>query len=94
MFHLGCFSEVHSAVYTSANSVTTASFFFLHDWQLCMRPCAMVVPDVKVIVEVILYYNGFQQYQSLASKLAIFFDLVKTQVGQGNERAWKCAMIP
>lgn len=45
-----------------------------------MRPCALVLPDLKMIIEVRLYSNGMKQYKTIASKLAVFFDLLKAQV--------------
>lgn len=45
-----------------------------------MRSCVLAAPDYKVIVEACLYCSGFQQCQTLADKLIVFFELIKTQV--------------
>ena len=45
-----------------------------------MRPCALVRPDIKTVIEVQLFCNGVKQYKALASKLGVFFDLLNAQV--------------
>ena len=48
--------------------------------RLIMRPVALVVPEYKNIIEATLFMNGYQKYKPLASKLHLFFDMLRTQV--------------
>ena len=45
-----------------------------------MRPCALVIPDVQVVVESYLCGQGFVTYTKLAKRLQLFHKLAMTQV--------------
>ena len=45
-----------------------------------MRPCALVIPDVQVVVESYLCGQGFVAYTKLAKRLQLFHKLATTQV--------------
>ena len=47
---------------------------------MCMRTCALVIPERRVVIEATLYCNGFQKDKLYADKLNAFFDLITTQV--------------
>ncbi|XP_041366047.1 dynein-1-beta heavy chain, flagellar inner arm I1 complex-like isoform X2 [Gigantopelta aegis] len=68
----GCFMTTSSR--NSAAPDIPENFRFL------MRPCAVVLPDIQKIVEVILYTNGFQHSKSWAEKLAFFFKRLAVQL--------------
>ncbi len=63
---------------------------FVFVLQLCMRPCALVVPDVKMIIEATLHCNGFANHKPWSGKLAIFFKLLGSQVKEIIEPIYVC----
>jgi len=48
--------------------------------QTSLRQFAMLQPDIKTIIEVQLHRAGFNQYKTLAAKLAVLFRMLHTQV--------------
>lgn len=45
------------------------------------RPVQMILPDLRIITEVILYCSGFQNSHELAAKIAKVFQFAKMQLG-------------
>lgn len=44
------------------------------------RPCAMMIPDYKLIAEIFLYSVGFQEAKNLATKVAMLLKLSADQL--------------
>ena len=44
------------------------------------RPMAMIVPDKALIAQVMLYAQGFESADTLASKIVVLFDLCNDQL--------------
>ena len=45
-----------------------------------MRPCAMVIPDTRILMEAELYCVGFKNHTKLAAKLDLLWKLLASQV--------------
>ena len=61
----------------------------LFSLQVVMRPCAMVIPDTKILMETELYCAGFKNHSQIAAKLDILFKLLASQVNSSQCKADK-----
>ncbi|XP_067931167.1 cytoplasmic dynein 1 heavy chain 1-like [Watersipora subatra] len=49
--------------------------------RLLMRPCAMVAPDRRVLIETLLYSWGYENPRALTDKLLLFSEFCQNQIG-------------
>lgn len=60
---------------------TVFSYFhdiiFINCFYVLFRPCAMVVPDIAMICEILLVAEGFTEAKILARKFITLYDLCK-----------------
>eukprot|EP00818_Percolomonas_sp_WS_P004801 CAMPEP_0117449454 /NCGR_PEP_ID=MMETSP0759-20121206/7954_1 /TAXON_ID=63605 /ORGANISM="Percolomonas cosmopolitus, Strain WS" /LENGTH=4456 /DNA_ID=CAMNT_0005241931 /DNA_START=311 /DNA_END=13681 /DNA_ORIENTATION=- len=52
------------------------------------RPCTMVVPDLAIICEIMLFSEGFIEARVLARKMIKLYDLAKGQLSKQNHYDW------
>lgn len=52
------------------------------------RPCTMVVPDMAIICEIMLFSEGFINARILARKMIKLYDLAKGQLSKQNHYDW------
>ena len=52
------------------------------------RPCTMVVPDMEIICEIMLFSEGFQAARVLARKMVTLYSLAKGQLSKQHHYDW------
>eukprot|EP01028_Stygiella_incarcerata_P003072 TRINITY_DN1583_c0_g3_i1.p1 TRINITY_DN1583_c0_g3~~TRINITY_DN1583_c0_g3_i1.p1 ORF type:complete len:4602 (-),score=1271.77 TRINITY_DN1583_c0_g3_i1:125-13930(-) len=52
------------------------------------RPCVMVVPDMEIICEIMLFSEGFESARVLARKMTVLYKLAQEQLSKQHHYDW------
>ena len=58
------------------------------DVQALFRPCTMVVPDLEIICEIMLFSEGFSSARVLARKMVTLYSLARGQLSKQHHYDW------
>lgn len=64
------------------------SFIVAENLKTLFRPCAMVVPDIALICEIMLVAEGFQEARVLARKFITLYTLCKELLSHQDHYDW------
>lgn len=84
------FNVITIKVFFLISSVVFAYFFTIQAENLksLFRPCAMVVPDLTLICEIMLIAEGFQEARILARKFITLYMLCKELLSRQDHYDW------
>lgn len=82
------FLRNHHLLYISFMAIISCIYFPAENLKSLFRPCAMVVPDLTLICEIMLIAEGFQDARILARKFITLYTLCKELLSHQDHYDW------